>query len=74
MASGALIAEQVWAGCPVLRTWAHAFVSETSRPKRGELLHTGLGVLGTSLWHWDGAQVPVGQTGHGHNTRALRPR
>lgn len=51
MASGALIATRVWVGCPVLGTWARAFVSETSTAQEsGSCCAQGLGLLGASLW------------------------
>lgn len=47
MASGALIAEHTWVGCPVLRTWARPFGAGTSTAWRaGAAAHGGWGCWG----------------------------
>lgn len=73
MASAALIATRVWVGCPVLGTWARAFVSDFHSPGEWELLHTragGAGDITVGLrWCTGACWGP-----HGHNMRALRPR
>lgn len=70
---GALIAKQVWVGCPVLRTWAHAFVSETSTAQESSSCCT----QGWGCWghHCGTEMVPRSLLDkHGFNRRAPRPK